>query len=39
MLMGAFAIAVPNSTATFNLNELTHVDIYGDGKENASSMA
>lgn len=39
MLTGAFAIAVPNSTATFSLNEPAHMDFYGDGKESAGSMA
>lgn len=39
MPTGAFAIAVPNSTATFNLNEPRHMDFYGGGKETAGSMA
>lgn len=39
MSTGAIAIAVPNSAATFNLNEQTHMDFYGDGKETVDSMA
>ena len=39
MLTGAFAMAVPNSTATFHLNEPMHMDFYGDGKETAGSVA
>lgn len=39
MPTGAFATAVQNSTATFNLNEPIHMDFYGDGKETAGSVA
>lgn len=39
MLTVAFAVAFPNSTAMFSLNELVHIDFYIDGKESPSSMA
>lgn len=39
MPMRAFVIVVPKSTATFNFNELMHMDIYSDDKETAGGVA